>query len=500
MRQVINSQLEFSQVDISAIKFDPKSRDDIPKILRGLQYIYITPSLREPIFALLEKEVAPKISKKVGRPGLELWKILVLGVLRLDLNCDYDRIHGLANNYSDIRQMLGHSDFYDKYEYNLQTIKDNLSLLTEDLLGQINTIVVTGGHDLVKKKPVEPVLHGRCDSFVVETNVHYPTDTNLLFDAMRKALSLSSDVCVRYGLTDLRQYQYNIRQIKHSLRVTQKAKRSAHRTTAGHNKVIVAHQDYIKLCTTQLSKIELVLATLEQEHKLSIVDGILVKEIRGYIVHAKRQIDQVERRIIHGEIIPHDEKVFSIFEPHTEWISKGKAGVPVEFGIRVCIMEDQHQFILHHRVMEHETDDKVTVKMVDDSQKKFAHLRVVSFDKGFHSPDNQEQLKDMLTTVALPRKGRLSQVAKQLEQSAEFRDARKKHSAVESAINSLEVHGLDVCPDHGINGFRRYVALAIVTHNIHRIGAILDSREKAKHLRLSMKRKSATASPPLLAA
>jgi len=152
MRQVINSQLEFGQVDISKIKFDPKSRDDIPKILRGLQYIYITPNLREPIFALLEKEIAPNINKKNGRPGMELWRIFVLGILRLELNCDYDRIHSLANNYSDIRQMLGHADFYDKTEYNLQTIKDNVSLLTPELLEQINTIIVNGGHELVKKK------------------------------------------------------------------------------------------------------------------------------------------------------------------------------------------------------------------------------------------------------------------------------------------------------------------------------------------------------------
>ena len=126
MRKIINSQLEFGQVDISQIKFDPKSRDDIPKILRGLQYIYITPILREAIFELLDKQVAPEINKKNGRPGMELWKILVLGVLRLDLNCDYDRVHELANSHRTLRQMLGHSDFYDETYYHLQTIKDNI--------------------------------------------------------------------------------------------------------------------------------------------------------------------------------------------------------------------------------------------------------------------------------------------------------------------------------------------------------------------------------------
>ena len=76
MRQVINKQYEFGQVDISKIKFNPKSRDDIPKILRGLQYVYVTATIREPIFKLLEQEISPKVDKNNGRPGMDLWKIL----------------------------------------------------------------------------------------------------------------------------------------------------------------------------------------------------------------------------------------------------------------------------------------------------------------------------------------------------------------------------------------------------------------------------------------
>jgi hypothetical protein len=134
MRETINPQLKFGQVDISQIKFDLKSRDDMPKILRGLQHIYITEEVRGPIFKLLEQQVSPKTSKNNGRPGMELWSILVLGVIRLDLNCDYDRLHELSNNHRVLRQMLGHSDFADETYYNLQTLKDNISLLTPELL------------------------------------------------------------------------------------------------------------------------------------------------------------------------------------------------------------------------------------------------------------------------------------------------------------------------------------------------------------------------------
>ena len=121
--------------------------------------------------------------------------------------------------------------------------------------------------------------------------------------------------------------------------------------------------------------------------------------------------------------------------------------------------------------------------MVEGAQRRFPHLAVCSFDKGFHSTANQIALQEHLTQVALPRKGKLSQSAQEIEQCAGFVKARRAHSAVESAINALEVHGLDLCRDHGIVGFARYVAWAVVARNIHRIGALLWQQEQQRALR-----------------
>ncbi len=142
--------------------------------------------------------------------------------------------------------------------------------------------------------------------------------------------------------------------------------------------------------------------------------------------------------MILGEIIPHHEKVFSLFQPHTEWVSKGKAGVPVELGVKVCVIEDQYQFILHHEVMEKQTDNQVAILMIDETKKHFPDLSTCSFDKGFHSPENQKELSEKLDVAALRRKGKLSPQARMIEESEEFRKAHYKHSAVESAINALE--------------------------------------------------------------
>jgi hypothetical protein len=108
---------------------------------------------------------------------MRLWDILVLGTLRLNLNCDYDRVIELANEHNTLRQMLGHGLVDEEDKYRLQTLKDNVSLLTPSVLDDINQIVVQAGHGLLGKDT--SALGGRCDSFVVETDVHYPTDINI---------------------------------------------------------------------------------------------------------------------------------------------------------------------------------------------------------------------------------------------------------------------------------------------------------------------------------
>lgn len=482
MRVVQPAQIKLGEIDIAKIWLDPKSRDDIPQILRGLQHVYKDTQAKDAIFKLLEQEISATKDKKNGRPGMTLWSMFVLGILRVNLNIDYDKLHELVNNHLTIRQMLGHPNFSDRYYYHPQTLKDNVKLITPELLDKVNKIVVEAGYRLIKKKAQEP-LHGRSDSFVVETNVHFPTDINLLLDALRKVITLSSKLCEDRGISDWRQSKYNFKHVKKLMRSAQNAKRHNSKDEEKRKqcdiKIKAAHQEYITISQQYLLKAEETIRKIKQS-SASVKEMLIAEEIQCFIGHGKRQADQIERRVILNETIPHDEKVFSLFKPHTEWISKGKAGVPVELGLRVCIMEDQNQFILHHLVMEKQTDDQVAISMVEGVEKNFGKMGSVSYDKGFHSKDNQEILKEKLDLLVLPRKGKLSKAAKAIESEEQFRKRRRQHSAVESAINALEVHGLDYCPDYGMDGFKRYVALAIVGRNIQRIGAILNSIEQKK--------------------
>ena len=106
MRKRFEVQLTLGQTPIEKVQLPLKSRDELPPILAGLKWIFLTPEINAQIFALLEtKLVAGK--KATGRPGVDLWQILVLGVVRLGLDCDYDRLEHLANYDSLLRQILG---------------------------------------------------------------------------------------------------------------------------------------------------------------------------------------------------------------------------------------------------------------------------------------------------------------------------------------------------------------------------------------------------------
>ena len=151
MRDFEPSLWQLGEASIADIKLDPGSRDDIPQLLWGLQYVYITPDLREEVLQILDGLIPEEIDRNTGRPGMALWRILVLGVVRLNLNWDYDRLHEMANQHRTIRQMLGHGLSDDGETYHLQTLKDNVSMLTPEILDRINQVVVKAGHQLVKK-------------------------------------------------------------------------------------------------------------------------------------------------------------------------------------------------------------------------------------------------------------------------------------------------------------------------------------------------------------
>jgi len=191
---------------------------------------------------------------------MDLWKILVFGVLRLNLNWDYNRLLEMANNQANAWHGMKDKD----HEYKLQTLKVNVQLLTPELLDEINQLVVLEGHNLVNKNEEE--LKGRCDSFVVGTNVRYPTDINLLFDAIRKIITLTAVLCSVLGIAGWRQSSNNLRKAKKLFTLARKLKRSTSKNSDVVEKrkeeIKLAHQAHIDGVLFYLDKVNKTIASI----------------------------------------------------------------------------------------------------------------------------------------------------------------------------------------------------------------------------------------------
>ena len=184
MRQRFEPAPDLNRTPIENVIIPLKSRDEWPPILAGLQWIWMHPSLKAEVFALLEAKIQAG-KRATGRPGMDLWQVLVLGVVRLGLDANYDRLEHRANYDLLLRQTLGVSETpwgQDAVVFNHQTLRDNVALVDDALLKEIHALVAAAGRKVFAKKagaPAEP-LEIKVDSYVLETDVHFPTDLNLL--------------------------------------------------------------------------------------------------------------------------------------------------------------------------------------------------------------------------------------------------------------------------------------------------------------------------------
>ena len=346
MRRRFDVQLALGQTPIERVQIPLKSRDELPPILAGLQWIFQTPEINSQVFALLESKVS--VGKKAtGRPGLSLWQILVLGVVRLGLDCDYDRLEDLANHHTLLRQILGVPPVpaAEDKPFHHKTLSENVCHLDEQLLAEINGLIAQAGRGVFKKKETDEPIRAKTDSYVLETNVHFPTDINLLWDAQRKCLDL---VCPLISLHDLPGW----RKAKAWRRTLKRQMIGLTRLASGggpnkEQRRRQAAEQYVRDSYRFEQKVfGAVRALPAPQNLVEMMERTTLEYFHDMFI---KQLDLVERRWLNEEKIPHEEKIFSLFEPHTEFIKKGKLFPPVELGHKLLITTDQHELILDYR-------------------------------------------------------------------------------------------------------------------------------------------------------
>jgi hypothetical protein len=482
MRSKFITQMPIGAVPISEIEFDVFCRHELVPILMALQHLYVQkPRLLDKICTLIKADISGQPDCRLGCTGLTYWEILVLSALRLGANLDYDQLSDLASWHRQVRQVMGISDWESK-RYPKSTIHDNLSALSAASIQQISDLIVAEGHRLRPKA----VKRLRADSYVLKKNIHYPTDANLLLDGVRKVIALCAAMAKLVPLCGWRQHAHQLAKARRIKRSIDKAARSRSK-----DKDQQLEGGYRRLLDHSRMIVERALDSYEQVKRLNALappevrrlNEALGSELQYFLGATEYMMDLAARRVIAQEKIANDDKVFSLFEPDTELINRGKLPQPIEFGHRVIIVEDSAGFIVHARIMARGmTDEKIPVELMGTLQSRFhGKIKAASFDKGFWSPTNLEQLRTIIPLIVLPKKGKRSALDAEREEAKEFGRLRKWHAGVESAIHALQAgNGLSVCRDKGIEGYQRYLALGVLGRNLQRLGTIFVDKERKR--------------------
>jgi transposase, IS5 family len=477
MRTAFPANYQTQTTPIERVSFQLRCRHELIPVLVALQHLYGRTEVCQQILQLIQRDINKDSQATCGRAGLSYWEILVLAAVRLGCNCDYDALQDLAENHRPLRQVLGVADDAidpQRPPYLWHRIRDNLCLLQPETIEEINHLLVGAGHEL------EPAAaeHVRGDTFVVEANIHYPTEANLLADGGRKLLDVAEDVQELLPVAGWRQHGYWRQRLKKALRYVNRACRSK-----GAKRPELMRRSYQAL----YDLVEQLLdrgRQLEQEVAAHLstpaaVDpsplAALHEQLQEFLRMTTRVLSYSRRRVFDGEKIANAEKLFSLFEPHTELIKRGKQPQPIQFGHKLLVIEDAAGFVCHYRVLDAaELEADIIVGEMTKLKARVPDLKSASFDRGFHSPTNQEQLAEIVPVVCIPVRGAKQAKAQAEQASAAWAEARRAHPGVEALVGVLQRgNGLKRCRDRTLLGYRRYVGIAILGHNLHTLGKLL---------------------------
>jgi len=467
---------------IREVTLNLNCRDEIIPILRGLQHLYGNAPLRRELLTLVGKDVNQSTSRKRGRRGMNYWEIAVLASVRLGCNLDYDKLQDLAENHRRLRQIMGIGDWQEEeVDFDWRRIEDNLIKLRPATVKKINDVIVRAGHDL---QP-QAIASVRGDTFVVETNIHYPTESSLIGDGLRKVVTLAAALAALHGQPGWRQHRHLLKNVQKIVRDIGRAARAKRQGTdrlqLGYSRLLDLAEDLLERARQLLGALVFCVETSVRDELGDGVGG-REQELLHYLLLTEKVCGTARRRVLLGETVANAEKLFSIFEPHTELIQRGKQSDPIQYGHKVLVIEDAAGFICDYHVMgKGVLDQDVVVPVMTQLQKRMGgKIERASFDRAFHTPDNQEKLARIIPHPCIPQKGARRGREQHEEATVAFRQARQRHPGVESAIGALQGgNGQKRCRDRRERGYKRYVGLGILGRNLHVLGKLLLAQDDA---------------------
>ncbi|MFY9529630.1 MAG: ISNCY family transposase [Candidatus Acidiferrales bacterium] len=351
--------------------------------------------------------------------------------------------------------------------------------LIPQTLQDINELVLQTAIDL----GLEDGTKLRVDCTVVQTDIHHPTDSTLLWDSVRVLTRLVGHL----GQAT----QQTFSGFRNRTRAARRRMQALQRMTAQQRKQQQGKK-YRQLIRITEQVVESAGSVLEQTRKnkgQDLIQDLAIAQLRQQIKHycelGQRVIDQACRRVLEGELLPPAEKIFSIFEPHTDLIKRGKIQTPVEFGHKVFLAESAQGLITQYEVLDGNPADQDQVEA-----SLLHHLATFDHppnsyagDRGFFSEENLQTCeKKGVQEISIPQRGGKKTLEREVyEKSASFKKGQRFRAGIEGRISVLfRGRGMKRCLAQGRERFELFVGAAVLANNLLRIADLLIQRSSPK--------------------
>jgi IS5 family transposase len=319
----------------------------------------------------------------------------------------------------------------------------------------------------------------RTDGTVVETNIHYPTDSSLLADGVRvlsRTIKRAKAILVNRAEMTAETFRDRTRSARNQARhIADEARKRGSETKAD------LKESYRRLVSTTKANVKQAKQVFEALREQSSKEAKrLADTLEQFIPRVEQVIEQTVRRVFEEQMVPAQEKIVSIFEPHTDIIRRNKAHKPTEFGHKVWLDEVDGGIVANYRVLDGNPPDRDQWRPgLEHHVQQFGKPPYqASGDRGVYSPENEAYATEIgVRRVILPKPGRKSATRRQHEQQRWFKRGRRFHVGVEGRISVLKrKHDLDRCLYHGEDGFERWAGWGVIAGNLAVIGATLAAR------------------------
>lgn len=476
LNQAVGMRADNSQITFADLEFLQQGVRLDPLLEKISDFLDDHDGLVEMVRCDLERDLK---EPETGRPGLTPGQVLRSLILMRIKDWDYRELRERINDGYTLRKFTG---FYSSPVPRHNAFNQAFNRLTSATVENLNDAIVRAAvHD-----GLEDGSKLRVDTTAVETNIHWPTDATLLWDTVRVLIRLIG------RLRDI--VPKAVPRFANRKRAARRRMQKLQRMTVSQRETqqVSTYKQLLTITQEVLTNAQRTLKATAQSCAKTPADNLILEQLRlglnEYCLLGDRVVDQARRRVLSGEQVPTSEKLYSIFEPHTDLIKRGKVNKPIEFGHKVFLAESAHGLVTQYRVLDGNPSDEDHVESSLKAHKQtFGSVpKVFATDRGFDNAHNQKICrKARIGCVSIPQRGGKKTAQRQaFEKSPDFKKAQRFRAGIEGRISVLfRGRGMKRCLAHSKERFRAFIGVAVLANNLMKIAELFIRRETKRKTR-----------------